>query len=78
MFQNPHISNKNRHISWEKIKLLIHILKNNSDEFIVWMDDDIYITNMNIELLNIIKDYKFNNFLLSKDVIDFLDMLFPI
>ena len=22
--QNPHISNKNRHISWEKIKLLIN------------------------------------------------------
>lgn len=37
-------------------------------EFYVWLDDDIYITNFDVNIANIIKCYNFDNILVSKDV----------
>ena len=56
--------------AWSKILLLQREMKNNPDiETIVWIDDDILITNKNIRFEELIKDYPFNNILVSADVI---------
>jgi hypothetical protein len=56
--------------AWSKIILLQREMKNNPDiETIVWIDDDILITNKNIKFEDLIKDYPFNNVLVSADVI---------
>jgi len=55
--------------SWSKIKLLQREMQNNRDiDYIVWIDDDIIITNKNIKFEDLIKDYPFNNILISAEV----------
>jgi FkbM family methyltransferase len=56
--------------SWSKIILLQRAMKENPNiETIVWIDDDILITNENKQFEDLIKDYPFNNILVSADVI---------
>jgi hypothetical protein len=38
-------------------------------DFYIWMDDDTYITNFNINIYDLIYSYSFNCLLLSQDVI---------
>lgn len=62
---------KDRHISWSKIPFLLQQMDTNPDyDFYIWIDDDIYITNFDINIHDLIKNYIFNCLLLSKDVID--------
>lgn len=61
---------KSRLPPWSKIILLQREMKNNPDiELIVWIDDDIIITNKNIRFEDLIKDYNFDNILISEEVI---------
>ena len=62
---------KDRHISWSKIPFLLEQMTIYPDyDFYVWIDDDIYITNFDINFYNLIKCHDvFNCLLLSKDVI---------
>jgi hypothetical protein len=39
-------------------------------EFYIWIDDDIYITNYSTNIVDIIKLYRFDNILVSKDPVD--------
>eukprot|EP01044_Picomonas_judraskeda_P031020 COSAG03_NODE_11398_length_594_cov_40.500722_1_plen_113_part_10 len=56
--------------AWSKIILLQREMKNNPHiETIVWIDDDILITNENIKFEEIINNYPFDNILVSADVI---------
>jgi len=61
----------NRAPPWSKILLLKREMKLNPDiPFIVWIDDDIIITNHEIELLKIIEEYmEDNNIILSEEVV---------
>ena len=61
----------NRAPAWSKILLLKREMKLNSEiPYIVWIDDDILITNQNIELLKIIEEnMENNNILLSAEVV---------
>lgn len=61
-----------RHISWSKIPFIIDEMdsSNNSYDFYIWLDDDIYLTNFNLDIKNIVIKYHFNCLLFSKDVID--------
>ncbi len=59
-----------RYPSWSKIKLLQREMKANPDiDTIVWMDDDILITNQDIKFEELIKDYPYEHILVSADVI---------
>ena len=42
------------------------MLENNYDYYI-WIDDDIYISNLNITIESIINKYNFDNILISND-----------
>lgn len=53
-----------RHPSWNKILLLQRELKKDYD-YVVWMDDDILITNHTIDLNDIIAKYEFDNILID-------------
>ena len=61
----------NRAPAWSKILLLKREMKLNPEiPYIVWIDDDILITNQNIELLKIIEEnMENNNVLLSAEVV---------
>lgn len=64
------IIDTSRHISWSKIPLLLEQMLINKDyDFYIWIDDDIYITNFSLNIIDIIKQYKFNSILFSQDVI---------
>lgn len=59
-----------RHQAWSKIKLLQREMKANPEiETLVWVDDDILITNKDIKYEELIKDYPFENVLVSADVV---------
>lgn len=65
------IIDKHRHISWSKIPFLLEQMSiNNNYDLYIWIDDDIYITNFSIDIVELIKEYKFNTILFSKDVTD--------
>lgn len=56
--------------SWSKIKLLQREMKSNPDiPLIVWIDDDILITNKQIKFEELIERYPFKNILISREVI---------
>tara|TARA_R110000772_G_scaffold4096_6_gene14516 strand:- start:1230 stop:1871 length:642 start_codon:yes stop_codon:yes gene_type:complete len=56
--------------SWSKILLLQREMKNNPDvDVLVWVDDDIIITNKNIDFQELIKPYDFSHLLISEDVV---------
>ena len=56
--------------SWSKIPLLQREMKNNPDiPLVVWVDDDIIITNKNVRFEDLIKPYDFKNILLSREII---------
>jgi len=56
--------------SWSKIKLLQREMLNNPDiPYIVWVDDDIIITNKDIKFEELINSYQFKNILISKEVV---------
>jgi hypothetical protein len=64
------IIDNTRHISWSKIPFLLEKMNTCPDyNFYVWLDDDIYITNFDIDFYTLIESYDFNCLLLSKDVI---------
>lgn len=55
--------------AWSKILLLQRVMKNNPDiPYIVWVDDDIIITNKNVRFEDLIKPYDFKNILLSEEI----------
>lgn len=61
---------KSRAPPWSKILLLIRELKNNpKKDLIVWIDDDILITNKQLKFHEIIQEYSFENILLSEEII---------
>ena len=61
---------RSRAPSWSKILLLQREMKNNPDiDLIVWIDDDILITNKIIKIEELIENYEFNKILVSEDVI---------
>jgi hypothetical protein len=61
---------KDRHISWSKIPFLLEQMTIYPDyDFYVWIDDDIYITNFNIDFYSLVQSYAFSCLLLSKDVV---------
>lgn len=65
-----HIIDKSRHIAWSKILFLLEQMDHYPNyDFYIWMDDDIYITNFNTNIYNLIYPYSFNCLLLSEDVI---------
>ena len=56
--------------AWSKIKLLQREMKNNPTiPYIVWIDDDILITNDKIDFSELIKDYSFHYVLVCEDVV---------
>ena len=55
--------------AWSKIPLLQREMKKNQDiPYIVWIDDDIIITNKNVRFEDLIKPYDFKNILLSEEI----------
>jgi hypothetical protein len=44
-------------IYWCKIYLLLEQLKSNKYDYVVWLDSDTYIKNMNIDINNILNNY---------------------
>jgi hypothetical protein len=42
---------------WSKIKAMLDLMKADEYEWYVWLDDDIYITNPNYQLIQCINDY---------------------
>jgi hypothetical protein len=56
-----YISSKtNRHPSWNKILCLLKLLnENNTADYFVWIDDDIYLTNMKKSLSDFVDKYNF-------------------
>jgi hypothetical protein len=63
-----HSLDESRHISWSKIPFLIDQMNRHPNyDFYVWIDDDMLITNFDVNIENIIKQYDFNNLLISKD-----------
>ena len=58
-----------RYPAWSKIKLLQREMKNNPKiHTIVWIDDDILITNQNLKFEDLIRDYTFENILMSEEI----------
>lgn len=56
--------------SWSKIILLQREMKANPNiDIIVWIDDDILITNKDITFDKLIEPYPFDNILVSRDVV---------
>jgi len=53
------ILDKDRHPSWSKIPALKFALQNTSFDYVVWMDDDIVITNPDISLSHFVDKYNF-------------------
>jgi hypothetical protein len=59
-----------RAASWSKILLLKRELKNNPNrDIVVWIDDDILITNHQLRFEDLIKPYDFENILLSEEIV---------
>lgn len=66
----PKILDDKRAPSWSKILLLQREMRNNPDvNIVVWVDDDIIITNKNINFEDLISQYIFPNLLISQDVV---------
>ena len=42
---------------WSKIRAMLDLMKEDKYEWYVWLDDDIYITNPNMQLVQFINDY---------------------
>jgi hypothetical protein len=64
------IIDSSRHISWSKIPFLLEQMDSYPDyDLYVWIDDDIYITNLDIDFYALIEPYSFNCLLFSQDVI---------
>jgi hypothetical protein len=58
-----------RHISWSKIVFILQqMLSYPYYDLYIWIDDDIYITNDQIDIYNLVKEYNFDSLLFSKDV----------
>ena len=56
--------------SWSKILLLQREMKQNPDiDVLVWVDDDIIITNKEIDFEKLIEPYHLKNILISEDVV---------
>jgi hypothetical protein len=53
------VLDKDRHPSWSKIPALSLALQENAFDYIVWMDDDIVITNPDIPLSHFVDKYNF-------------------
>ena len=51
--------NTDRHASWSKIPALQVALQDNTFDYVVWMDDDIVITNPDIPLSHFVDKYNF-------------------
>ena len=59
---------KNRHQSWSKINLIQREMKYNTDyDYIVWIDDDILITDKNKKFEEFINEYPNENVFISED-----------
>lgn len=70
VLENKSLDNS-RAPSWSKIPLLQREMKNNPDiETIVWIDDDIIITNKDIKFDELVEPYPFDNILISQEVFD--------
>jgi hypothetical protein len=52
---------------WSKLLLLKELMATNSYEWYVWIDDDIYLTNLSQSLEDQLGPYPFQDVLLSKD-----------
>lgn len=58
---------KSRHIAWTKILLMKKLMIEKEYDYYIWIDDDIYITNLDITIESIIDKYDFENILISDD-----------
>jgi hypothetical protein len=59
-----------RHISWSKIVFVLQQMLSYPDyDLYIWIDDDIYITNDQIDIYDLVKEYNFGSLLFSRDVI---------
>ena len=56
-----------RHISWSKLLLMKKLIQETDYEYYVWIDDDIYISNLDITIESFIEKYSFENILISDD-----------
>lgn len=67
IFENLILDNT-RHISWSKLLLIKNYINEKNVDYIVWIDDDIIITNPKIDIRNIIeKNMKDNIIMMQKD-----------
>ncbi len=61
-----------RHIAWSKIPLLERLMQTNDPTFqhdlYVWIDDDIYITDMECRFEDLLSPYSFEHILMSQDL----------
>jgi hypothetical protein len=55
----------NKNIYWCKIHLISDALKSNKYDFVMWLDSDTYIKNMNINLSDILNQYNSDIFIAS-------------
>jgi len=54
-----------KNIYWCKIYLILDALKSNKYDFVMWLDSDTYIKNMNINLSDILNQYNSDIFICS-------------
>ncbi len=58
-----------RHIAWSKITVLQNKMRDEPNyDYYIWIDDDIYITDINKSIEELLKPYPFENILMSADV----------
>ena len=65
-----------RHISWSKILFIKQMIIEKEYDYYIIIDDDIYITNLEIKIEDIINKYPFENILISKDVFSYQNNLY--
>jgi len=59
-----------RHIAWSKIVFILQQMLDYPDyDFYTWIDDDVYITNDEIDIYKTIQQYDFDCLLFSEDVV---------
>jgi hypothetical protein len=59
----------NRHIAWSKLLLIQREMKNNPDiPYVIWIDDDIIITDKDKSIQDFIDEYPFDNMLVCDDI----------
>lgn len=56
-----------RHPAWSKLMAINMTLEQDSAEMVVWMDDDLYITNPSMPLDALVEETPFDRILMTKD-----------